>query len=237
MALSVRNPRTNCKRRQPPKYTSYRRRAESIYIRSRRVLRMVWDRLSTAINDARDATVLLIAVLARFVLEMQLAGGLRTHISDALAEGALGIAHFLRQRLLLFGTLRIVDESIADMRLDEENAPTYRRNRRYKRIQDFIDDNEAKNLTNFKKPELVALLGYYDLAEWIFVPISDDGEHCYKFHREELLLYMLIFMIPSWFLAIALDAAFLLKIGYLVVIYGVMIPSWFLAIALDAAFL
>jgi hypothetical protein len=92
---------------------------------------------------------------------------------------------------LVFGALWIVEESIMDMTPEEENAPAYtRRDWRYRRIQDFIDNIEAKNLSNFKKSELVLLLRYFELPEWIFVPISNDGEHCYKFYREELLLYM-----------------------------------------------
>jgi hypothetical protein len=52
----------------------------------------------------------------------------------------------------------------------------------YRRIQDFIDDSEAKNLTNYKKTELERLLRYFELPEWIFVPITNNGEHCYKFY-------------------------------------------------------
>jgi hypothetical protein len=61
---------------------------------------------------------------------------------------------------------------------------------------DFIDDNEPKTSRISKRPELAALLRYDDLSEWIFVPNSDDGGHCYQeFHqREELLLHVLIWM-------------------------------------------
>jgi hypothetical protein len=83
---------------------------------------------------------------------------------------------------LVFGALWIVEESIADMTPEEENATTSRRDGRYRRIQDFIDNIEAKNLINYKKTELVLLLLYFQLPEWIFVPITNHGKHCYKFY-------------------------------------------------------
>ncbi len=121
---------------------------------------MVYARQSRALKAVLDATILLTAVLARFAIEVQIAGG-PTPASDALAVGAYGIALFFCQHQLVFGALRIVEESISNMIPEEENAPTYRRDRRYRRIQDFIDDSKAKNLTNVKKSELVLLLHYF----------------------------------------------------------------------------
>jgi hypothetical protein len=83
---------------------------------------------------------------------------------------------------LVFGALQIVEESIVDMTPEEENAPIYRCDWRYRRIQDLIDDSEAKNLMNYKNSELIRLLCYFELPEWIFVPITNNGEHCYKFY-------------------------------------------------------
>jgi hypothetical protein len=112
-------------------------------------------------------TILLTAILAHFAIKVQIAGG-PTPASDALAVGAYGIALFFQQHHLVFGALWIVEESIADMTPEEENAPTYRCDWRYRRIQDFIDDSKAKNLTNYKKLELLQLLRYIELPEWIF---------------------------------------------------------------------
>jgi hypothetical protein len=181
MPQSTRNPRTDCKCKQPPKYTLYRQRAQALYIGDRHFLRMVYARQSRALQAVLDATILLTTVLARFAIEVQIARG-PTPASNALAVGAYGIALFYQQHHLVFGTLQIVEENIANMTPEEENAPTYRCDWRYRRIQDFIDDREAKNLTNYKKIELVRLLRYFELPEWIFVPITDDGEHCYKFY-------------------------------------------------------
>jgi hypothetical protein len=131
---------------------------------------MVHDRQLTALQAAHDAVILLTAILARFAFEVQSTGG-TNDVSNALAVGAYGVALFFRQRYLVFGALQIVKESIADMTPEEENAQSYRRDRHYRRVSDFIDDNEAKNLTNYKKSELLRLLLYSELEEWIFVPI------------------------------------------------------------------
>jgi hypothetical protein len=154
---------------------------------------MVYARQSRALLAILDATILLTAVLACFAIEVQIAGG-PTPGSNALAVGVYGIALFFWQHHLDYGALQIVEESLADMTPEEENAPTYRRDWRYRRIQDFMDNSKVKNLTNYKKSELVQLLRYFDLPEWIVVPVTDDGEHCYKLSQEELLLYMLIMM-------------------------------------------
>jgi hypothetical protein len=93
MAKSVRNPRTGCKRKQPPKYTSYRRRAQALFIGNRHFLCMVYARQSRTLQVVLEATFVLTAVLARFAIEVQIAGG-PTTASDALAVGAYGIAIF-----------------------------------------------------------------------------------------------------------------------------------------------
>jgi hypothetical protein len=194
MPQSVRNPRTGCKCKQPPKYTTYCCCAQALCIGNHHFLCMVYARQSRALLAILDATILLTAVLACFAIEVHIAGG-PTPGSDALvAVGVSGIALFFCQHHLDYGALQIVEESLADMTPEEENAPTYRRDWRYRRIQDFIDNSKVKNLTNYKKSELVQLLRYSDLPEWIVVPVTDDGEHCYKLSQEELLLYMLIMM-------------------------------------------
>jgi hypothetical protein len=157
MPQSVRNPRTGCKCKQPPKYTPYHHRAQALYIGDPHIIGMIHARQSRELQAVLNATILLTTDLAWFALEVQIAGGRPTNASDVLAVGAYGIALFFWQHHLVFEALPIVEEIIADMTPEEENAPTYRCDRHYKRIQDFRDDNEAKNLTNFKKSELIGL--------------------------------------------------------------------------------
>jgi hypothetical protein len=74
MAQSVRNPRTGCKCKQPPRYTSsYCCRANALYIGQRHFLCMVYARQSRALQAVLNANILLTAVLARFAMEDQIA--------------------------------------------------------------------------------------------------------------------------------------------------------------------
>jgi hypothetical protein len=139
MAQSVRNPRTGCKHKQPPTYTLYCCHAQALYIGQRHFLCMVYARQARALKAILDATILLAAVLARFAIEVQIAGG-PTPASNARAAGPYGIALFFWQHHLVFGALWIVEGNIANVTPEEENAPTCRRDWRYRRIQDFIDD-------------------------------------------------------------------------------------------------
>jgi hypothetical protein len=106
---------------------------QALYIGQHHFLRMVYARQSRALQAVLDATILLTTVLARFSIKGQIAG-YQTPASNALAVRAYGIALFFWQHHLVFGALRIVEESIVDMTPEEENAPTFRRDWRYRRF-------------------------------------------------------------------------------------------------------
>jgi hypothetical protein len=59
MPQSVRNPRTGCKRKQPPKYTMYHCRAQALYIGNCHLLCMVYARQFRVLQAVLDASILL----------------------------------------------------------------------------------------------------------------------------------------------------------------------------------
>ena len=165
VAASARSPKTGCKRRQPPKSLSRRRSAQASCVCPWRAPHMVWDQRATAPRPAHGAATPLTAALARFDFEAQLAASL-TNFSNVLAMAALGVApSFFWQRHLALEALRIVEEDAAHFSPKERSAPTCRHDQRCRRIQELTDDNEAKNLASFKRPELASLLRCWDLPD------------------------------------------------------------------------
>jgi hypothetical protein len=82
---------------------------------------------------------------------------------------------------------------MADIPIDEILTEAFHRPRRFTRIDSFISDDEAKCLTNFNKSELTTLIGHFNLPPEIHVPVP-GGMFRYKFHREEIVIYMLVKM-------------------------------------------
>ena len=81
---------------------------------------------------------------------------------------------------------------IGDIPLPEEQAPLYIRPRIFRRINEFMNDNEAQAHTRFKKGELHRILNLFQLPPVIHVARNDGN--FYQFHSEELLIFTLIKM-------------------------------------------
>jgi hypothetical protein len=89
-----------------------------------------------------------------------------------------------------------IESAIMDVRRIDEIAPVIRTAPRFRRIANFGDDNQAKCWTNFTKSELVFMNENFDLDEDVFTQAGKQNEdaHYYKFHREELLIFVLVKM-------------------------------------------
>lgn len=76
------------------------------------------------------------------------------------------------------------------LELAEENEASYKHPKRWQRIEDFQNDNEANNKTNYTKSELHKLVQHFfgTMEDIVKVPIPNTTSR-YTFHREELLIY------------------------------------------------
>lgn len=84
------------------------------------------------------------------------------------------------------------DAAVGDIPLAAENIPLSHGPPKYRRISDFRDNTEAFNKTFFHVEDMEEMLESFDLPEICRVDRGRPDGKCYTFHREELLLYLLI---------------------------------------------
>jgi hypothetical protein len=82
-----------------------------------------------------------------------------------------------------------VDAAIGDIPTEEEIEEVCYSDPKYRRIDDFMSQDQAKIETGFSKDELHLLMDLFELPLEILVP-RPDGK-CHHFHREELLIFTL----------------------------------------------
>jgi hypothetical protein len=80
---------------------------------------------------------------------------------------------------------------LCDIPLEEENEASYKHPKRWQRIEDFQNDDEANNRTNLTTSELRELVEHFGMEDIVRVPIPNNTSR-YTFNREELLIYALI---------------------------------------------
>jgi hypothetical protein len=192
MPQTIVNPRTGLNRRQPPRFTTRKRRALSLYTTRRDIAQRLQDEMKFIRKRIRVLIVATIVFLTRI-------RSLRTREEDN--QESIARLHHLATITALCATLyqqkylalRHNDELLCDIPLEEENEASYKHPKRWQRIENFQNDNEANNLTNFTKSELRELVDHSGLEDIVRVPIPNSTS-CYVFHREEMFIYKLIKM-------------------------------------------
>jgi hypothetical protein len=186
MPRTVFNPRTGRPRRQPPRFTPRKRRDPALYAEKRHIQNV----LILEINESMS-NIGIFAALASIYLfrHHQLIAHHGPSQGSYLILSVVSILFtcIIREHICL-GIMFRLEEDIADIPVNEQEL--YQRPARFQRINDFMTDSEAKNLTNFNKDELGRLLHNFGLPAHLRVPAGHQGQFCYVFHREELLIYM-----------------------------------------------
>jgi hypothetical protein len=104
------------------------------------------------------------------------------------------------QQLLLWMVLRTLfwiaakeyDAAVGDIPLAVKNAPVSHSLPRYRRFANFRDDTNAYNNTVYHIVHMQWMLACFDLPEICRVDRGRLDGKCYTFHREELLIYLLM---------------------------------------------
>jgi hypothetical protein len=84
-----------------------------------------------------------------------------------------------------FTFLSMVDNSIGDISVAEEQQAIHKQQSTLTRIRHFETDDEALLKMNFRIGELLQILDLFGLPTW---STTHEG---YKLHREEMLIYFL----------------------------------------------
>jgi hypothetical protein len=187
MPETIINPGTGRKRRQTTRFTPRKRRDPSLNAKRRKWQRHLHGGIALVLNGIFVAGVALAMSYHESILEN----------NPASAEGALlqnimqALTVYIENSETCYHVLRVLEEHVADIPEDEENQVAYKRPPRFSRINSFQNNDEAKNITNFNKEELIKMIvDHSGLPVWVTVPAG--GGTNYSFHREELYLYMLI---------------------------------------------
>jgi len=88
-----------------------------------------------------------------------------------------------------------LDAMLFDIPWEEEHQQLHWSPRRYRRIADFFDDDEARCCTRFTVDELRILNDLFGLPNVVRIPAGRQRgphAHCYEFTKEELLIYTLM---------------------------------------------
>jgi hypothetical protein len=109
---------------------------------------------------------------------------------DRIAKICALVAIYFQRKYM---AVRDEEELLCDIPLEEENQASYKHPTRWQRIEEFQNDDEANNKTNFTKSELRQLVEHFAMEDIVRVPIPNSASR-YAFHREELLIYTLIKM-------------------------------------------
>jgi hypothetical protein len=194
MPQTIVNPRTGLKRRQPPRSTTRKRRANSLYTTKRDIAQRLQNEMKLTRKNISMILVVAIVCLVRIRI-------LRAREHDQDNQASIARLHRLGTIALLaaalyqqkYLVLRHEDELLCDIPLEEENEASYKHPARWQRIEDFQNDNESNNKTNYTKGELWELVEHFGMEDIVRVPIPNSTSR-YTFHREELLIYTLIKM-------------------------------------------
>jgi DDE superfamily endonuclease len=112
---------------------------------------------------------------------------------QVFAVASLTLVCFIQGLLLLFELLDL-DSELMDVPIDEEVEEVTRAPEKWRRIDEFRTDDQARAFTNFTRGELRRLNNLIGLTERVRVKIGRTGSNYCVFHREQLLLYVLIRM-------------------------------------------
>jgi hypothetical protein len=192
MPQTIVNPRTGLNRRQPPRCTTRKRRALSLYTTKRDIVQRLQDEMKLLQSGI---TTLLVATVVFYTYSRHLRT--REEIDQESVARLLRLTMITGAAAALchheYLALRHKDELLCDIPLEEEIEASYKHPKRWQRIENFQNDNEANNLTNFTKSELRELVDHSGLEDIVRVPIPNSTS-CYVFHREEMFIYTLIKM-------------------------------------------
>ena len=112
--------------------------------------------------------------------------GEHTPYTDALLDVLDSVHQHAFSTYCHFECLEMVDTAIADIPHEEANERCFQRPKRFQRINEFLNDNEARNMTNFDKDQLRRIDILFDL------PLHVVTKNRYAFHRQEVLIYYLM---------------------------------------------
>jgi len=188
MPKTVRNPRTGRLRRQTTHYTNRNHRSKALTpndvqsaIKVQQAIQQNRHRIVSVVSSASAAVVAsMLAVM----------GGLDPS-QFLLWAALLGVATqiAITQQQLYYR----IDSMISDMTPEEEAEPVARLAPSFRRIDHFATEDQARCNTNFTKSQLQDLIVKFAMPEMVRVGYGQGtSRRHYNFHREELLIYMLM---------------------------------------------
>lgn len=188
MPKTIVNPFTGNKRRQEPKYTDRGRRDPSLYA-DKKMDRSFFQEIMLSLEKKQSAalnTTLDFLSCSLILNQLQPVGSEGLTLYLAVCTGIF--CQEINDTNTAFNNLVEMEASLCDIPPGESEAETYSKPPKWTRIDDFVSNSEAKNFTNYNIDQLRELVDLFGLPEWITVPTASRTR--YRFHREELLIYM-----------------------------------------------
>ena len=183
------------KRRVPLRNTSRKRRARALDVNRRDFLHEVQNQASACAQQAiADQTLMIALAFIRSDISTRYAGNER--LQDMLNVLDNYIRAFMSDMIVQLSNwqlLALLDAELGDLPVADEISRPYHKRPAYRRVRNFVNDDEARNYTAFTKAELYRLLRLFNLPRQINVNMRPDGRTD-VFHREELLIFTLMKM-------------------------------------------
>lgn len=188
MPKAFRNPRTGLLRRQQPHYITRKRRSHAAYARDIVDAKILQDKIAE--QEAMVTLSLAISAIALFKRTEYDVNQEEFHDANKFV---LLVFVFTCTTIKQLFVLHDADSFLMDTTPEEEAAENYSLGKKYARIDEFESDDHSKGCTNCIKRDLHLLIQKFELPEWNRVRAGKSGRF-YKFHHEELLIYMLVKM-------------------------------------------
>ena len=188
MAVAVRNPKTGRMRRQTVRYYSHNRRSRGLCSNEVKYAK----RAAESYKNERMKRLHLKPLLRMVFLLL-----LRDPANQGLRLMLLLLLRKKRQISRRMDELIQFDELLCDMTIEEEEAGVFHMACRWRRIDDFPDDDVAQKQTKFTKSELKDIFDKFDLPSdgngiWVIQYGSPPNQRNYFFDTEQVFLYLMI---------------------------------------------
>jgi hypothetical protein len=163
MTRSIINPATGLKRRQLHREVNRHERSKCLTVQQRRTLMEIKKRIGESTKATQMGATFMITAGIALQQILNHTGGTETAFSRALLDLMCIIYRQMVISQISYHYYVGLDASIAEIPLIEDRQPKYYQAPTITRICHFQNDDKARNMTRFTRPQLCRLLLAFDL--------------------------------------------------------------------------